>query len=160
MTFHRVIMVLSMVAALLQAGGQVRVVDAGVDTTSVGQHVDSISMQSIGEVTVTSRRPGMSRVAGAENSMRINKAELFKAACCNLGESFTTNAAPAPALASRTVPHRSLVGRQGLSHGACPGREPARLARRCFAFRPGLCAGAMDEEHPGVEGGLVGAQRL
>ena len=23
--------------------------------------------------------------------MRINKAELFKAACCNLGESFTTN---------------------------------------------------------------------
>ena len=33
----------------------------------------------------------MSRVAGAENTMRINKAELFKAACCNLGESFTTN---------------------------------------------------------------------
>jgi len=45
----------------------------------------------ISEVTVTTRRPGMSRVAGAENTMRINKAELFKAACCNLGESFTTN---------------------------------------------------------------------
>ena len=43
------------------------------------------------ELTVTTRRPGMSRVAGAENGMRINRAELFKAACCNLGESFTTN---------------------------------------------------------------------
>ena len=85
MTFRRVIMVLSCAVALLQAGGQVRVVGAGVDTTSVGQHLDSIPMQSIGEVTVTSRRPGMSRVAGAENSMRINKAEVFKAAC------FTTN---------------------------------------------------------------------
>ena len=50
-------------------------------------------MQAIGEVTVTSRRPGMSRVDGAENRMRINRAELFKAACCNLGESFTTNPA-------------------------------------------------------------------
>ena len=80
-----------MAAALLQAVGQVRAVANGADTTSVSQYTDSIPMQSIGEVTVTSRRPGMSRVAGAENSMRINKAELFKAACCNLGESFTTN---------------------------------------------------------------------
>ena len=84
-------MVLSMAAALLQAAGQVRAGVAGADTTSVSRHVDSIPMQSIGEVTVTSRPPGMSRVAGAENAMRINRAELFKAACCNLGESFTTN---------------------------------------------------------------------
>ena len=52
---------------------------------------DSIKSQELDEVTVTTRRPGMSRVAGAENGMRINRAELFKAACCNLGESFTTN---------------------------------------------------------------------
>ena len=52
---------------------------------------DSIKSQELNEVTVTTRRPGMSRVAGAENGMRINRAELFKAACCNLGESFTTN---------------------------------------------------------------------
>ena len=92
MTVRRVIMVLGMAVGLLQASGQVSsVATTDVDTTSVRQHVDSIPMQSIGEVTVTTRRPGMSRVAGAENTMRINKAELFKAACCNLGESFTTN---------------------------------------------------------------------
>ena len=92
MTVRRVIMVLGMAVSLLQASGQVSsVATTDVDTTSVRQHVDSIPMQSIGEVTVTTRRPGMSRVAGAENTMRINKAELFKAACCNLGESFTTN---------------------------------------------------------------------
>ena len=89
--FRRIIVVLIMAAALLQATGQVRGDVCDVDTTSVSQHVDSIPMQAIGEVTVTTRRPGMSRVAGAENTMRINKAELFKAACCNLGESFTTN---------------------------------------------------------------------
>lgn len=91
MTFRRFILALSMTVALSQAVGQVRVVASGVDTTSVSQHGDSIPMQTIDEVTVTSRRPGMSRVAGAENAMRINRAELFKAACCNLGESFTTN---------------------------------------------------------------------
>jgi outer membrane receptor protein involved in Fe transport len=85
-------MVLGLAVALLQAAGQTRMaIGAGVDTTAVSQQVDSIPMQAIGEVTVTSRRPGMSRVAGAENTMRINRAELFKAACCNLGESFTTN---------------------------------------------------------------------
>lgn len=91
MSSRRVIMVLCMASAILQVVGQVRVVGNSADTTSVSQHADSIPMQSIGEVTVTSRRPGMSRVAGAENGMRINRAELFKAACCNLGESFTTN---------------------------------------------------------------------
>ena len=91
MKFHRAIVLLGMAAALLQASGHVRVVANDADTVSVSQHADTIPMQSIGEVTVTSRRPGMSRVAGAENTLRINKAELFKAACCNLGESFTTN---------------------------------------------------------------------
>lgn len=52
---------------------------------------DTIRSQELDEVTVTTRRPGTSRVAGAENGLRINRVELFKAACCNLGESFTTN---------------------------------------------------------------------
>ena len=38
-----------------------------------------------------SRKAGVSRLAGAINGSIINKDELFKAACCNLGESFTTN---------------------------------------------------------------------
>ena len=41
--------------------------------------------QSLNEVTVTSRRVGTSRISGAINGVRINREELFKAACCNLG---------------------------------------------------------------------------
>lgn len=52
---------------------------------------DTVKSRELEELTVTTRRPGMSRVAGAENGMRINRVELFRAACCNLGESFTTN---------------------------------------------------------------------
>ena len=52
---------------------------------------DTVKSRELEELTVTTRRPGMSRVAGAENGIRINRVELFRAACCNLGESFTTN---------------------------------------------------------------------
>lgn len=52
---------------------------------------DTIADQEIKEVTVVSRKAGVSRLAGAINGSIINKDELFKAACCNLGESFTTN---------------------------------------------------------------------
>lgn len=49
---------------------------------------DSISLQ---EVTVTHRAAGTHRLGGPVDATRINRQELFKAACCNLGESFTTN---------------------------------------------------------------------
>lgn len=42
-------------------------------------------------VEITSRRKGITRMKGAVNGQLINKEELFKAACCNLGESFVTN---------------------------------------------------------------------
>lgn len=47
--------------------------------------------QTIGDVVVTSRKPGMLRMKGVMNGNVINREELFKAACCNLGESFVTN---------------------------------------------------------------------
>ncbi len=47
--------------------------------------------QQLQEVNVVARRAGTSRMRGAINGMNINQQELFKAACCNLGESFTTN---------------------------------------------------------------------
>ncbi len=47
--------------------------------------------QHLGEVTVTERRLGMKPLNGVINGLQINQNELFKAACCNLGESFTTN---------------------------------------------------------------------
>lgn len=53
---------------------------------------DSIYKETdLSEVSVTARRSGLTRMAGAFNGVTLNKEELFKAACCNLGESFTTN---------------------------------------------------------------------
>lgn len=47
--------------------------------------------QTLQEVKAVARKPGTFRLAGAVNGIAMNKDELFKAACCNLGESFTTN---------------------------------------------------------------------
>ncbi|NLV52033.1 MAG: TonB-dependent receptor [Bacteroidales bacterium] len=52
---------------------------------------DPVGEEMMNEVTVVSSRPGTSRMAGAMNGTIINKTELFKMACCNLGESFSTN---------------------------------------------------------------------
>lgn len=43
------------------------------------------------EVTVTERRSGQTHLRDVTNGVLMNQEELFKAACCNLGESFTTN---------------------------------------------------------------------
>lgn len=46
--------------------------------------------QELKEVTVTSNTT-TKRLIGAVNGMQISQQEMFRAACCNLGESFTTN---------------------------------------------------------------------
>ena len=51
----------------------------------------SVMTQQLDQVTVSTRRTGVSRMSGALNGVNINREELFKAACCNLGESFVTN---------------------------------------------------------------------
>ena len=56
----------------------------GNDTTGVWKEKD------LNEVTVVSKSTTR-RMAGAVNGAVITQDELFKAACCNLGESFTTN---------------------------------------------------------------------
>ena len=48
------------------------------------------SAEVLHEVTVKSRR-GLYKLGGATNSELITASELRRAACCNLGESFTTN---------------------------------------------------------------------
>ena len=52
---------------------------------------DTMKTQDLQNVTITSRRSGTRKLAGPLNGMMITREELFKAACCNLGESFTTN---------------------------------------------------------------------
>lgn len=63
------------------------------DAGSVAASDSAIQMKgsTVKEVTVVTRRPGTSRLGGAVNGVRIGQEELFKAACCNLGESFNTN---------------------------------------------------------------------
>ena len=53
--------------------------------------VKQLKDQTLNEVQIVTRRPGMIRSRGAANAATITSAELTKAACCNLGESFTTN---------------------------------------------------------------------
>ena len=62
-----------------------------IQTRLSAQQVDSLSLYDLNAVSVKKRGIGTTRVAGAENATRINREELFRAACCNLGESFTTN---------------------------------------------------------------------
>ena len=52
---------------------------------------DTLRSEQLQEVTVSARRQGTLRLGGAQNGVRIGQEELFRAACCNLGESFTTN---------------------------------------------------------------------
>jgi hypothetical protein len=47
--------------------------------------------RQLSEVVVSKGMLTARRAAGAENAMLLGRGELFKAACCNLGESFVTN---------------------------------------------------------------------
>lgn len=54
---------------------------------------DTIKKSTLGEVQVSTRRSdGLSRMGGAVNGTVAGQDELFRAACCNLGESFVANA--------------------------------------------------------------------
>ena len=66
--------------------------DSAGNNPADSSYQDSIFKdQTLQEVKAVARKPGTSRLAGAVNGIAMNKDELFKAACCNLGESFTTN---------------------------------------------------------------------
>ena len=53
--------------------------------------VDTLKTQHIDEVTVTAHQAGRVKTNGVGNMELISSKELLRAACCNLGESFTTN---------------------------------------------------------------------
>ena len=55
------------------------------------QENDSLNTRQLDGVTIKVRRKGTTRMSGPVNGVTIGREELFKAACCNLGESFTTN---------------------------------------------------------------------
>lgn len=56
------------------------------------EHADTLPAYELDEFVVTKRTPGKMGLSGPESGFTLGKSELFRAACCNLGESFTTNA--------------------------------------------------------------------
>jgi outer membrane receptor protein involved in Fe transport len=61
-------------------------------TAHVDAQTDTTSIQTLHEVSIQQERSaGVSRLGGAINGSLIGQDELFRAACCSLGESFTTN---------------------------------------------------------------------
>lgn len=52
---------------------------------------DSIAIWNLDDYVVTKRRSSTFALSGPETGFKVGQDELFKAACCNLGESFTTN---------------------------------------------------------------------
>lgn len=52
---------------------------------------DSVAWTELDDFVIEKKQSGTYKIRGVENAFRINQSELFKAACCNLGESFITN---------------------------------------------------------------------
>jgi len=75
---------------LITAGAKAQISDTKTDTLGV----DPLVLQNVqmDEVTVAVRRQGTVKSRSSVlNQDLINGSELLRAACCNLGESFTTN---------------------------------------------------------------------
>ena len=53
--------------------------------------VETLDGKVVREVTVSARKAGRVKTSGLGNTEFISSRELLRAACCNLGESFTTN---------------------------------------------------------------------
>ena len=51
----------------------------------------STKEKDLNQAQVVAKRKPVSKLTGPENGFVLSRTELFKAACCNLGESFTTN---------------------------------------------------------------------
>lgn len=52
---------------------------------------DSIQWNELEDFVIIKKQSGTLKNIGVENKITIGQTELFRAACCNLGESFTTN---------------------------------------------------------------------
>ena len=55
------------------------------------QQVDTMRTTTLEAVDIRTKGEGVKRMAGAVNGSEIGQDELFRAACCNLGESFVNN---------------------------------------------------------------------
>ena len=122
---------------------------------------DTIADQDLQEVTVVSRKAGVSRLSGVLNGSMINRDELFKAACCNLGESFTTNPSVDVNYSDAATGARQikLLGLSGTYVQMMTENLP-NFRGAAAPFSLGICARSMDEKHPGEQRGINRQDRL
>ena len=64
---------------------------SSVAANAQNDSLPAIGDQQLQEVQVVERRPGSVKSRGVVNAVTLTDREFTKAACCNLGESFTTN---------------------------------------------------------------------
>lgn len=89
--FLRNILLFSTLSITFTQSAESRTLATNVVHNQASDTVATHDGHDLHEVTITRRKPGMMRMKGALNGSVLGKDELFKAACCNLGESFTTN---------------------------------------------------------------------
>ena len=66
-------------------------VNAQVTEPADSSNVKTLEGKTVREVTVSAHKSGRAKTSGLGNTDFISSKELLRAACCNLGESFTTN---------------------------------------------------------------------
>ena len=66
-------------------------VHAQVTESGDSSSVKTLDGNTVGEVTISAHQSGRAKTSGLGNTEFISSKELLRAACCNLGESFTTN---------------------------------------------------------------------
>ena len=62
-----------------------------INSNVFAQETDSIDWNYLEDFEIVKKKKGLSKLSGSEIGFKIDQTELFRAACCNLGESFTTN---------------------------------------------------------------------
>lgn len=101
----------------------------------------------LGEVTVTTRAPAYSAITPT-NTQIISARDLTKSACCNLAESFETNAAVEVTTSDAVSGAKQiqLLGLDGAYSLLTVDNQPA-LRGLATPYPPRLFGGALDREH-------------
>ena len=107
---------------------------------SPAEPVDSLPSYELDEFVITKKTPGKMGLSGPESGFTLGRTELFRAACCNLGESFC---------------HRREAEQASRPIGELRADDDGKSAGipRCgYALCVPLCTRTLDEKYSCVQG--------
>jgi len=124
-------------------------------------HVVLSSVKNLSEVEITSRQGAFLSRTATRNITEINQAELQKAACCNLSESFENSAAVDVSYSDAVTGAKQiqLLGLAGIYTQFLTENIP-NMRGLATPLRTWLCARQLDGVDTGVERYFGGKQRL